>query len=86
MIELFKAIIDIQTPFNMIVLVTLFGCAAGVLGAIAKEIRKYACHRQDIAFKQDLIDRGLGPEEIERIVKVRPDQPVEQPTTVIEKQ
>jgi len=80
MIELFKSIIDIQTPFNMIVLVTLFGCAAGVLGAIAKEIRKYGCHRQDIAFKQELVDRGLGAEEIERIVGARSRAGVKQPS------
>ena len=68
MFELFKAIIDIETPFNMIVLVALFGCAAGVLGAIAKEIRKYGCHRQEVEFKRDLVDRGLPADEIERII------------------
>ncbi len=67
-LEFFKAIISIQTPFNMIVLIVLFGSCAGVLTAIAKEIRKYGCHRQDIDFKRELVDRGLSGEEIERIV------------------
>lgn len=68
MLDIFKAIIDIPAPFNMIVLVVLFGCIAGTIGAIAKEIRKYGCHRQAIDFKRELVDRGLSSEEIERIV------------------
>lgn len=72
-LELFKGILNIQAPFNMIVLIVLFGCMAGVLGGIATQIRKYGCHRQDIDFKHELVDRGLSAGEIERIVKVRGD-------------
>jgi hypothetical protein len=66
--EFFKAIISIQTPFNMVVLIVLFGSITGALCGVAKEIRKYGCHRQDIDFKRELVDRGLSAEEIERIV------------------
>lgn len=66
--SLFQEIIRIPVPFNMIVLVVLFGCIAGIIGTIAKEIRKYACHTQDIAFKRELVERGLDGDEIERIV------------------
>jgi len=72
-LELFKGILNIQAPFNMIVLIVLFGSMAGVLGGIATQIRKYGCHRQDIDFKRELVDRGLAAGEIERIVKVRGD-------------
>ena len=73
-LELFNAIVNMQTPFNMIVLITLFGCAAGVLTGIATQIRKYGCHCQDISFKRELVDRGLSAEEIERIVQAKPPE------------
>jgi hypothetical protein len=71
MLEIFQAILNMQTPFNMIVLIVLFGCAVGVLTGIAKEVRKYGCHRQDIDFKRELVDRGLSADEIERIVQAK---------------
>ena len=77
LLEIFKGILSIQAPFNMIVLIVLFGCMAGVLGGIATQIRKYGCHRQDVEFKRELVDRGLSADEIERIIKARPDEPVE---------
>jgi hypothetical protein len=72
MLEIFQAILNIQTPFNMVVLIVMFGCAAGVLSGIAHQIRKYGCHRQDIDFKRELVERGLSGEEIERIVRAQP--------------
>ena len=72
-----------QVPFNMIVLIMLFGCAAGVLGTIATQIRKYGCHRQDIDFKRELVDRGLPAEEIERIVAAQPAPTDDKTATVI---
>lgn len=66
--EIFKGIFNLAVPFNMIVLIVLFGCFTGVITGIAKEIRKYACHRQLIDFKRELVERGLGGDEIERIV------------------
>ena len=71
MLDIFKGILSMQVPFNMIVLIVMFGCMAGVITAIAAEIRKYVCHRQDIDFKRELVDRGLSGEEIERIVSAR---------------
>ncbi len=74
MFEIFQAIVNIGVPFNMIVLIVLFGSIAGVLTGIATQIRKYGCHRQDIDFKRELVDRGLSADEIERIVRVRPKE------------
>ena len=68
LLELFKGIINIGVPFNMIVLIVLFGCITGAITGIAKEIRKYGCHRQNIDFKRELVERGLDGDEIERIV------------------
>ena len=75
LLELFKDVISMQTPFNMIVLIVLFGSVAGVLTGIATQIRKYGCHRQDVDFKRELVDRGLSADEIERIIKAQANEP-----------
>jgi len=56
---------------NWIVLVVLIGVGAGVLTSIAKELRKYGCHRQEVELKRELVERGLAVDEIERIVAAK---------------
>lgn len=63
-----ESILRIPPPFNMVVLIVLICTMAGVVTSIAKEIRKFACHRQEVAFKQELVDRGLATDEIERLI------------------
>jgi hypothetical protein len=65
---IFQSILHMQAPFNMVVLVVLIGSVAGVIKIAATEIRKFGCHRQDIEFKREMVDRGLSAEEIERIL------------------
>lgn len=60
---------NLPPPFNMIVYVVLIICATSVLCAITGECRKYFAHREEIAFKRELIDRGLSVEEVERVVR-----------------
>ncbi len=71
MIELLQKIASIQSPFNMFVLVCLILSVAGVISSLFKQIRKYMCHRQELDFKRDLVERGLGVDEIERIVAAK---------------
>ena len=71
MYDVFQSIVGIQSPFNMIVLVVLIGSVAGVLTGIVAQIRKYGCHRQDLDFKRELVERGLTADEIERIVRAQ---------------
>lgn len=78
--ELFQAIIGIGVPFNMIILVALFGCATGAVTGIAAQLRKYACHRQEIDFKRELVERGLSAAEIEQIVTA--EMPTQQENAV----
>jgi hypothetical protein len=77
MYDVFQSIVGIPSPFNMIVLVVLIGSVAGVLTGIAAQIRKFGCHRQDLDFKRELVDRGLAADEIERIVRAQLPQRAE---------
>jgi hypothetical protein len=71
MTDFFQSIINIQSPFNMIVVVVLIGSVAGVIGTIAKQIRKFACHRGEMQLKRELVERGLSVEEIERVIAAK---------------
>jgi hypothetical protein len=73
MSNILDSIMSMQAPFNMIVLIVLIGCTAGVIGSIAKQIRKIACHRQELEFKRELIDRGMSADEVERVVRAGPN-------------
>ena len=64
-----QSIISIPVPFNMIVLVVLLLSAAGVCGSFFKQVRKFACHRSELSFKRDLLDRGMTADEVEQIVR-----------------
>ncbi len=68
MTKTLNSITDIPSPFNMIVLVVLISCAAGIVTTLFKELRKFACHRQELNLKRDLVERGLSIDEIERVV------------------
>jgi hypothetical protein len=46
--------------------IVLFAVAGIVL--VAVQIREYACHRQDLRFKRELIEQGYSVDEIERLI------------------
>jgi hypothetical protein len=71
MSEMLRGILDIPVPFNMIVLVVLIFCTTGVITSFFKQLRKYACYRRDIDLKRELVERGFGVEEIERIIAAK---------------
>lgn len=68
MSETIQGLLNLPTPFNMVVVIVLICTMGGVVTSVAFQIRKYVCHRQEIAFKQELVDRGLSAGDIERIV------------------
>ena len=53
---------------NWVVAIVLICVTASAVTSIAKQIRKYACHRNEVEFKRDLVERGLSIDEIERII------------------
>jgi hypothetical protein len=61
----------VPPPFNMVVYIMLIVCGSGVLTSIFKQIRKFACHRQELDFKRELLDRGMSVEEVEHVVRAR---------------
>lgn len=71
MSDLIHPLVNLPTPFNMIVLVVLIASAASVISCIAKQVRRYGCLRQELDLKRELVERGLSAEEIERIVAAK---------------
>jgi hypothetical protein len=67
MLELIRLLVSIPAPFNMITVIGLGFAVSLCLAAVAREIRKFAETRQIIAFKRELVDRGLAVDEIERV-------------------
>jgi hypothetical protein len=72
MSEFFHSILSMPSPFNMVVMVVLISCSAAVVKFVAMEIRRFGCHRQDIDFKREMVERGLSAEEIERVLAAGP--------------
>ena len=68
---LFESIVSLPAPFNMVVLIVLIGSVAGVIGTIAKEVRKYLCHRTEMELKREMLDRGMKTQEIERVMQAK---------------
>lgn len=65
-----STLFQLPPPFNMIVLVVALGCLAGMVKAVAKQIRIYADHEADRRLKRDMIDSGLSVEEADRIARL----------------
>ncbi len=68
---LLRILTVIPSPFNMVVLIVLIACVAGVITAVAKEVRKYLAYREEIELKREMIESGMGADEIERVLLTR---------------
>ncbi|MEX2308155.1 MAG: hypothetical protein WD738_11210 [Pirellulales bacterium] len=62
----FKTLFD-----NWIVTIVLICVLASVITSLAKQMRKYGCHRSETELKRDLVERGLSVDEIERIIAAK---------------
>lgn len=69
MMYLIESIVNMQEPFNMVVLIVLIVSMAGVMTAIATEIRKFFCHREEMELKREMLDRGMDAQEIEQVLQ-----------------
>lgn len=64
-------VLAIPVPFNMIIVIMAIMFGTGIITSIAKQVRKYFCLREELEFKREMIDRGMTPEEIEKLVKCK---------------
>ena len=74
--QLFDLIGELPTPFNMVAVICLISAVATVIGSFFKQLRKYVCHRQEIEFKREMVDRGMSAEEIESVILAHSDQQI----------
>ena len=61
MSDFFHSIVSIDAPFNMIVLIVLFGSLSTAVATFITQIRKYASHRQELEFNRDRWSGAWGP-------------------------
>jgi hypothetical protein len=66
-----QGVFQLQTPFNMVVIIVMISVGAGVITTLITQIRKYVGHRQELEFKREMLDRGLSVDEIEQIVRAK---------------
>jgi hypothetical protein len=71
MSDFFHSVVQMPAPFNMVVLIVLIVSAASVVKAVAKFGRQYACHRNEMEFKRDLVERGMTAAEVDQVVRSR---------------
>ena len=64
-------IIEMPTPFNMIVLVVLIGTLGSALSVVAKQVRIYFVIREELNFKRELASQGISASEIDRLMALR---------------
>ena len=56
---------------NWILLIVIICVISGTITSIAKQIRKFGCHRNETLLKRELVERGLSVEEIERVIAAK---------------
>ena len=66
-----QSIFNLPAPFNFVVVLCGLFVVGSAIGVIAKYIRDFAIYRQELAFKREMIDRGLTADEIERLIATR---------------
>ena len=63
-------IIKILLDHWIITIILIIGIVS-LAESVSKQIRRYAVHREELAFKRELLDRGLEIDEIERVVRAK---------------
>ena len=71
MTDIFRRIIEMPAPFNMVVLIVLIVTVGSIVKGIDKYVRQYACHRNELEFKREMLERGMSAGEIEQVINAR---------------
>ena len=69
MYEVLKTALEVQFPFNMIIVLGGLGILMAGVAVVATEVRKYATHRADLDTKRELAAQGMSADEIERVLQ-----------------
>jgi hypothetical protein len=69
--DLIDKVLAIPVPFNMIIVIMAIIFGTGIITSVAKQVRKYLCLREELLFKREMIDRGMSPQEVEKLVKCK---------------
>lgn len=72
MFDLLHKIIQIEPPFNMIILIMLIIFSSVTITSVASQIRKYYCMREELEFKREMLARGMTPEEADQWLRTKP--------------
>ena len=70
-------LLDLPTPFNMIVLVVALVMSVQIVKAIAWQVRLGVCHYFELQFKREMVERGLAIDEIQRLAAMPVNRPAE---------
>jgi len=62
------AIVGIPAPFNMVVLIIVVIFGSWMICEVAKQLRIFACHRQELTLKRELVEQGMSGREIEQVI------------------
>ncbi|TWT48653.1 hypothetical protein [Botrimarina hoheduenensis] len=73
MYELIRTALEVQFPFNMIIVLGTLGIALAAIGIVGAEVRKFATHRIDFELKREMVAQGLSAEEIDRLLQAGSD-------------
>lgn len=68
MTQIMTQILSMPTPFNLVAVIVIVSVGGGGITSIAREIRKYASHRESMEVIGHLAERGMSADEIERIL------------------
>ncbi len=71
--EIIHQILSMPPPFNMVTVIVVVVMGVGLITSVAREIRKYASHRESMEVIRELADRGMSADQIERLLKAGPD-------------
>ncbi|TWU29899.1 hypothetical protein [Bythopirellula polymerisocia] len=61
----------LPVPFNFVLLMLVIVFGTGIITSLFNQIRKFACYRQELDFKREMIDRGMSVEEVERLLQAK---------------
>lgn len=71
MFDLLHKIIQIDPPFNMVILIMLIIFSSVTITSVASQVRKYYCMREELEFKREMLARGMTPEEADQWLRTK---------------